>query len=81
MEARRTGPAITITGLPGQWQETEARYDYASDKSHCPICGGVGWLWRGWFTCEGTCGAVAVLETGRVFLPVTIREDSPNATG
>jgi hypothetical protein len=62
--------AITIPGAPGRWQETTARYDYATAKGHCPICGGVGWLWRGYFSCDSVCHAIAVVEDGRTFLPV-----------
>ena len=61
---------IQIPGLPGYYQETTARYVYAHPASPCPICGSVGFLWQGWFTCDGPCRAVAILADGRVFVPV-----------
>jgi hypothetical protein len=62
--------AQQIPGLPGWWQEAQVRYDYASNRNHCPICGHIGWLWRGWLTCDGDCHAVALISEGRVFVPV-----------
>lgn len=67
--------AIHIDGLPGTWVPVVPRYDYVQDPAHCPICGGVGVVWHGWFTCDGTCHAVAVVTTGQVFLPP--RGDQP----
>jgi hypothetical protein len=58
---------LQISGLPGWYVEVDARYAYAHDKAHCPVCGGVGWVWHGWFTCEGTCEAVALVATGQTF--------------
>jgi hypothetical protein len=72
---------IQIPGLPGYYQETTARYDYATDAAHCPICGGVGIVWRGYFTCDGHCHAVAVVSDGRTFLPASsVRERSQQDT-
>jgi hypothetical protein len=65
-----------IDGLPGWWQEVPQRYVYASDPLHCPVCGGVGWVWRGCYTCDGSCGAVAVVATGQVFVPVPTPSDA-----
>mgnify|MGYP001608710521 FL=1 len=66
--------AMQIPGLPNAWwQETTARYDYATDPSLCPVCGGVGLPWAGWFHCDGTCHAIAIIRTGQVFVPVTCR--------
>jgi hypothetical protein len=64
------GNAHHIPGLPGWWQESTARYAYASDRNRCPVCHHIGWLWCGWFTCDGTCHAVAIISDGRVFVPV-----------
>ena len=65
-------------GAPGLWQETTAHYDYADACTKCPVCGGVGWGWRGWFTCDDRdgCHAIAEIASGRTFLPVG-REDTP----
>ena len=67
------GETVEIPGLgvrvvaPGT-----LRYDYAAAPSRCPACGGVGMPWGGWFSCDGDwdrhCGAVALVETGEVFL-------------
>ena len=72
--ARPTGP-IEIPNAPGRWyQEQTARYDYATDPGHCPLCGGVGLPWRGIFHCDGTCHAIALVESGRTFLPVRVAD-------
>jgi hypothetical protein len=71
----------TIEGLPGQWEEAMVRYDATKDAHHCPVCHSVGWLWRGWFTCDGPCGAVALLTDGRVFVPVGTPQESSHALG
>lgn len=69
-EPLASGP-IAIPGAPwALWQETTAVYAYATDPTHCPICGSVGWVWRGWFSCDGLCQAIAVVADGRTFLPV-----------
>ena len=68
--------AIQIPNAPGWWQETTARYDYATDKAHCPICGGVGLCWAGTFICDGTCHALAIIADGRTFLPVRVRTEA-----
>jgi hypothetical protein len=65
----RSGP-LQIPNASGWYQETLAFYDYERDPLHCPICGGVGIAWHGWFHCDGTCQAVALVESGRTFLPV-----------
>jgi hypothetical protein len=44
------------------------RYDYVADKCQCPVCGDVGFPWRGWFTCD-YCPAVALVYGGDVFMP------------
>jgi len=38
-------------------------------KSGCPICGGLGMPWHGWFSCED-CSAIAVFKTGATYIPV-----------
>jgi hypothetical protein len=72
--------AIVIHGLPGWWQPTTAVYAYATDPCRCPVCGGVGWVWHGWFTCDGTCQAVALVSDGRTFLPSTLFPDEEDAS-
>ena len=59
-----------IDGFPGWWQPVTARYDYVTAPDRCPVCGGVGWVGHGWFTCDGACHAVAVVNTGQVFVPL-----------
>lgn len=64
------GPITIPNTGPQLWQLTTARYAYAVDPTHCPICGGMGIPWKGWFHCDGTCHAIAVVADGRTFLPV-----------
>jgi hypothetical protein len=72
--------AIAIAGASwALWQETTACYNYAEAPSTCPICGGVGWVWRGWFSCDGRCGAIAVIADGRTFLPVPKTRDAASS--
>ena len=72
VNVRHTGP-IEIPNASGQWyQETLAYYDYTTDAGHCPICGGIGLVWRGWYHCDGTCHAIAGVSDGRTFLPVRL---------
>ena len=47
-------------------------YDYEhGDKNTCPVCGGLGWVWQGTFTCDGRigCNARAFVACGTVFVP------------
>ena len=37
-------------------------------KADCPICGGLGMPWAGWFSCED-CGALALVTTGTTYVP------------
>ena len=74
---RLRGQVRALDGWPGQWQEVAVHYDVTKD---CPICAGVGTVAEGWFACEGARGAVALLSEGRVFVPVTVAEDSPHAS-
>jgi hypothetical protein len=66
-----TGDIITIPGAPTNPYivRTDIRYDYKANKSKCPVCNGLGFPWRGWFTCDD-CLTVAVIADGRVFQPV-----------
>jgi hypothetical protein len=68
---------IDIQGLPGKWVKVESRYDYANNKSRCPVCGSVGWVWAGWFSCDAgkTLDHVAVVETGDTYIRVGGREE------
>ena len=88
MPDHRTAPdahAPTTRGpipIPGTaqpwWQLTTAVYDYATDPVHCPICGGVGIPWAGYFHCDGLCHALAVVADGRTFLPVPrVAQEAP----
>lgn len=60
---------VAIPGLDGKWRQIEARYDYATARTKCPNCGGIGWCWLGWFTCDAACSCVALVSDGRAFLP------------
>lgn len=64
--------AIEIPGLPGRWTQIESRYDYTTDKCRCPACGGLGFPWRGWFSCDD-CPCKAVVGDGRAFVPANPR--------
>lgn len=60
---------IGIPNAPGNpYREREdLHYDFAADKTTCPVCGKVGvFPWHGWGTCD-ICNAVMVVEDGRVF--------------
>jgi hypothetical protein len=61
---------IQIDGLEGWWQAVPQRYDITNDPLHCPVCGGIGIPWAGWYHCDGTCHAKALVGTGQVFVPV-----------
>lgn len=69
----RPGDVVEIPGLGSRVVASETvRYDYAADSTRCPACGGMGLPWGGWFSCDNwrtTCGAVALVSTGQVFLP------------
>ena len=56
-------------------QPDAMRYRYAADATRCPLCGGVGIPWNGWFTCQTSCELAAIVETGECF--VAIREPRP----
>ncbi len=58
-----------IRWLPGKWVEATERYDYARDKTRCPVCGGIGMPWLGWFRCEYG-PHIALVESGRTFVGV-----------
>ena len=74
------GP-IQIPGAgPRLWQLTTATYDYANAASRCPICGGVGLPWQGWFHCDGACHAIAVVADGRTYLPVQAAQRSSRSS-
>ena len=53
------------------------RYGHGADGEVdpllCPVCGGIGQRWLGWFSCEGKpdCAAIAWIETGEVMRPAT----------
>lgn len=65
------GELVTIPGL-GVRRRIAAKYDHAGARCRCPRCGGVGFVWRGWFACDGPpiCRCVALVETGEAFEPL-----------
>jgi len=65
------GKPILIHRLDGYWsQSPKHHYDYTKNKSQCPVCGSVGFVWGGWFSCDGgrRLEHIAVVETGDVFV-------------
>lgn len=52
-------------------EQSGPRYDYERDPCRCPVCGGLGVPWAGWFFCDGAgdCRAIALVNGGAVFLP------------
>jgi hypothetical protein len=62
------GDVVEIGGLSGKYEILSQLYDYRRDRCTCPHCGGLGFAWRGWFTCEDKCETVAFIPTGEVFL-------------
>jgi len=46
-------------------------YDDPEQRCRCPVCGGLGWVWQGTFTCDGKlwCKARAFVACGTVFVP------------
>lgn len=49
------------------------KYDYPKDKCKCPVCGGLGIPWGGWFSCE-RCSCVALVDTGQAFVRIASEE-------
>jgi len=68
--------AVTIPGAPRNpyVQRPELHYDYPAAPTRCPVCSRVagGVPWHGWMACE--CGALCLVEDGRVFVPVRADE-------
>lgn len=61
------GGTITLRPIEGS-------YDYKTHGATCPICGGVGFPWGGWFSCDNgpSIGShIAVIADGRCFEVVT----------
>lgn len=64
------GEVVTIPGAPlNPYCLISVRYDYQADPARCPNCGGLGLVWRGWFSCDSRCDCIAVVSDGRAFLP------------
>ena len=62
------GEVVKFDGHPAMFVRVGARYDYDADKHRCPVCGGIGMPWRGWFTCDTEdIETIAIIETGEVF--------------
>jgi hypothetical protein len=65
---REVGEVVKFSGHPAQFVRVAARYDYDEDRARCPICGGIGLPWLGWFTCdENPIEHVGIVETGEMF--------------
>lgn len=55
-----------IPNLGPRWLQPSLKYDYEKNAAICPVCGGYGIPWGGWFNCQ-CCTAVALVEGGEVF--------------
>ena len=44
-------------------------YQPEQSRTRCPICGGLGVPWAGWFHCEDCC-AIAIYDGGATFVPL-----------
>ena len=65
----KPGELVDIPGSPARrYVTTDLKYDHKKDKSQCPVCGGIGVPWHGWFSC-GDCEAIALVTEGTAFLP------------
>lgn len=75
---REPGQMVNIPGMKGKFirQPDSIRYrqgEKGKTNLICPCCGGMGIPLKGWYSCEdpgNECGAVALIETGEVFLPM-----------
>jgi ssDNA-binding Zn-finger/Zn-ribbon topoisomerase 1 len=76
-----SGVPFPIENSPrGDYRKVDGvRYNYDKDKTACPVCGGIGMPWNGWFACDGKpdCDAIAWIETGEVLRPATTQGDKP----
>ena len=67
---------IEINGAPHKAYRSLGKvYDYLDEKTRivCPSCKGLGFVWKGWFSCDEMwtgCGVIALIETGEVFEPL-----------
>jgi hypothetical protein len=66
---------VTIPGLGERALVPGVLYRYAVDKNACPVCGGLGTPWNGWFSCED-CEAVALVASGETFLPQASKQQT-----
>ena len=58
-----------IPGLGKRTKHPTAKYIYDDSSCDCPVCGGLGTPWMGWFSCD-ECPAVALVSSGEVFVPL-----------
>lgn len=69
----RPGTIIEIPGSPDDryvaLDMVHLKYKYEESKCDCPVCGGLGIPWGGWFHCQD-CTAIGLLESGQMFVPV-----------
>lgn len=78
---------VEISGaLHNPYRSLGKVYNYQNKKTRsvCPLCKGLGFIWKGWFSCDELwtgCGVIAAVETGEAFEPiVTIATTTPGAT-
>jgi hypothetical protein len=61
-----------IDGLPGKWLRVQD-HKHGRPYNVCTVCGGLGWAWNGWFTCDAATsglGHVATIPDGDVYVRV-----------
>lgn len=67
---RYAGDEVRIPGASatGRYRKHDAVHLYPC--KYCPVCGGIGITWKGWFNCDSYCEAKAVVSTGETFVPI-----------
>ena len=75
-ESRFPEGPFELPGAEGKWVVARGvTYDYANgDPCRCPMCGGLGIPWAGWFHCDGPCRGIAWIETGEFLVPICGKE-------
>jgi hypothetical protein len=74
LECVESGRVISIPNAPCSryvaLSTDQFKYDYnGGDKCKCPVCGGRGIPWGGWYHCED-CSCIALIDTGQCFVKV-----------
>ena len=61
------GRVYLLRGTRWTQRKHDAIFLYDHGWSYCAVCGGLGWPWQGWFSCE-ECTAISVIATGETFV-------------